>query len=75
MHAGGGGPLEGIGSVDVKRGGQLIYDPKNVDTLKEILVFARWVCGLKPRTWADADPLVDLLRGVITYITTQVRMR
>ena len=35
--------------------------------------FCHSVAGLKARTWKDAFPLTDVLRGVLLYLLSQVR--
>ncbi|GIL53450.1 hypothetical protein Vafri_9052 [Volvox africanus] len=56
------------GSIDLTRDNAALLKPGNERMLAEILAFCRSVATFRARTWKDALPLVDLLRGVLLHL-------
>ncbi|GLC34334.1 hypothetical protein PLESTB_000741100 [Pleodorina starrii] len=60
-------PLPPAGSIDLTRDNSALLKPGNEKIMAEILAFCRSVATFRARTWKDAMPLVDLLRGVLLH--------
>ncbi|KAG2442229.1 hypothetical protein HYH02_009713 [Chlamydomonas schloesseri] len=56
------------GSIDVTADNAHILKPGNEKIMADILAFCRSVATFRARTWKDALPLVDLLRGVLMHL-------
>ncbi|KXZ54725.1 hypothetical protein GPECTOR_4g793 [Gonium pectorale] len=56
------------GSIDLTRDNSRLLQPGNEKLMADILAFCRSVTTFRARTWKDAMPLVDLLRGVLLHL-------
>ncbi|GFH07169.1 radial spoke protein 17, partial [Haematococcus lacustris] len=62
-----------LDAVDITAGNLLMFREGVEQHLGNMVAFVRSVASFSARTWKDALPLVDLLRGVLLYLLGQMQ--